>query len=248
MIAQPIAQPICRAIAVGVGMSTGGGSAPVGNPLPAFQVGDVTYSHPTGSGGTNYDGTIPSPAVAAATLTTVDVSAPVGDGLLTGTIPIDGLASLVNWYSQGNVGLTGTFDISGCTSLVNLRIGQCSHSGSFSALPASIVNVLAQDNEFTGALPDFAGTSLEEWASRNSQFSTWAGTAFPASLLSVDVSGNALNLATVNALVDAAFAASWGALGQYMDLRGGTNASPSAPQIAKIDAMITAGAFIEYTP
>lgn len=222
-----------------------GGGAPAGNSLPAFQVGDVNYVHQTGSAGTNYDGAIPSPAAAAATLQTVNISATSLDGLLTGTLPIAGLASLTSWRSSGNSGLVGTFDISGCAALTDLRILFCGHSGSFSALPANLVFLNAGFNNFSGIIPSFDGcASLEQFIAQNNGFSSWAGTLIPAGAYNINFSGNALDLTTVDALIDAAETAGWGAGGQAMNLTGGTNAAPSAPQAAKVIAMNLAGANI----
>lgn len=246
MIVQPIAQPICRAIAVGVGTSTGGGSAP-SNSLPPFQVDDVVYSHPTGTAGTEYVGAIPSPAVAAATLEQVLIGADNFDGLLTGELPIAGLTVLTAWQSYGNIGLTGSPDISGCSALAAYNIAGCGHSGTLSALPATMVAYVVNGNSFSGVAPAFNHcTSLQQYLVSDNPITSWAGSSFPASARTVRFDGCALDQSSVNALIDAAYAASWLNDNYQLWVNNGTNAVPSAPQIVKAEEMNLAGALILY--
>ena len=70
MIVQPIAQPICRAIAVGVGTSTGGGSAAVGIPPPAA----ASETTDCDEASDKRTGTIPAWQIASESLVSIDVS------------------------------------------------------------------------------------------------------------------------------------------------------------------------------
>jgi len=199
--------------------ATSGGGDP-GNPLPALASDTEEYEFDIGD--PPWTGTIPDPAVAVDLLLFS-----LTETAVTGAIPsFEDNTALESFTLDDCDGLTGDTPLfSTVASGFVLNIVNCALlAGNIASIPEGCTVFSAGD-----------GTPLTGYT---------AG-AFPTSLVELYAADAALTLTAVNAIVDAAFAASW-ATGNTLTINGGTSATPDAAQIVKIDAMILAGATILY--
>lgn len=212
-------------IALGLGVSRWRRVAPTGpsNPFPAFEAAQTDYFYDN----IGYDGPLPDPTIAAATLQTVAVP----NNLLTGPLPdFSGCGSLVSMDINNNATFTGTLNCdllpsSLSTLFVNdTGITAISNIGGLTAL-----NLFVADNTALTAIPDIAlCASLSTFGADLCPITSMAGTVFPNSLDTFEAFDCGMSSALVDQILVALATAT--ANNGYAGLTG--NTAPGASGVA----------------
>lgn len=163
-IVRAICQPIVLPAVIGAGGMLPAPSGPT-NPFPAFEAAQVNYNYDSDG----YDGPLPDPTVAAATLAGVYVG---NNALTQPQQDFSGCASLAEWDSPNNLTFSGAFDCSllpATTAIVNLadcgltsitNIGSLTGAEQFYANNCPLTSVSSMATCVAMLFPSFTGCGL----------------------------------------------------------------------------------------
>lgn len=167
------------------------------------------------------------------------------DNKLTGAIPDLSANTALTDFNCNTNQLTGSIpSLAANTQLQNFfcHLNQLTGAIPSLTLNTALAAFYCYDNQLTGAIPDLsANTSLTVFRCYNNQLSSWAGGTVSITLGEFRADGNALNVASINALLAAFVAANKTTGTRTLNLSGGTNAAPTGQGITDKATLVSRG-------